>query len=124
MMRPGCISDAREAEGATVLGYAVVTVLAVAGVLLVTLAPFTSKPVPHRTSGILFGPAFDDRTSIAAISAADPRAKLVDIRWSGRLVFVDYENVDFPQTIEKAGALYLFDAIAAGCHGAGGTPIR
>ena len=103
-------------ERASVLAYTMVTILALAGVVLVSLIPFTAKPVPHRTAGILFGPGFDGRTSVAAVSTADPKAKLIDIRWQGRLVFVDYADVNFPATLQKAGALYMFDAIAAGCH--------
>ncbi len=91
--------------------------LAVCGTIAVTLAPFATPPAPHRVAGILFGPDFDMRSSVGAISLADPRARLVDARWGGKLVYVTYDDPTFPAALSRAGALYMFDAIAAGCHG-------
>lgn len=103
-------------ERGTALGYLIVVLWAVGGTVLVTLVPFATRSVPHRAAGVVFAPGFDDRSSVASIVRADPRARLLDIRWGGRLIFVDYDDVNLPAALRKAGALYMFDAIAAGCH--------
>jgi hypothetical protein len=81
------------------------------------LAPFAAPPSPNGVTGVLFGFGRNSAATLSALFAADPDARLVDVRWGGRLVFVSYRDPAFPAKVATFGAWHSFDAIAAGCHG-------
>jgi hypothetical protein len=83
------------------------------------LAPYLTPPAPGRVTGILFPAGTATPAAIVAILTAEDDAQIVDIRLGGRLVFVVYHQPEFPRQIARLGALRVFDAVAAGCHGLG-----
>lgn len=48
--------------------------------------------------------------------AAEPGASILDIQYGGRVIFVFSDDQDFAKKLHNVGAIYVFDAIAAGCH--------
>ena len=95
----------------------------VAGATIVLL-PFTTPPRRNHVAGIVFGPGLGEGRSLGVVTAADPKARIVDMRWRGRLVFVSYDALGFPDAVRRSGALYLFDAVSAGCHAPRTVPRR
>ena len=98
---------------ASILFLALLTFVSIAAILLL---PFTNPPRPHRVTGILFGPGFDARQGLILMADADPNIRFLDSRWHGRLVYVLYDAIGFPDAVRRSGALYIFDAVSAGCH--------
>jgi hypothetical protein len=100
-------------------GYAGVAGLALVAMAAILLAPFATPPSPDRVAGVLFGFGLTSAQTLPRVLAADPGARVVDVRWGGRLVFVSYRDPAFPATVAGLGAWRSFDAVAAGCHAAG-----
>lgn len=80
------------------------------------LIALLSLPASHagQVQGV-FIPATSGVTGFAVLRQAEPDLKVIDQRWSGRLLFVISRRQDFAELAHSNGALIVFDAKDFGC---------
>ena len=98
------------------IAYAAAILLTLTATAVTGLAPYTEPPLRGERTGVIFSPFSSPAANLAALLDADPRARVVDTQYGGRIIFIVSDSLDFTARLRNAGAIHFFHAVAAGCH--------